>query len=324
MAHAVCLLVLPLVRNLIDGPTPLHLMEKPKAGTGAGLLIEMIAYVVTGRPIPTMTEARSDDEWRYRITSKLREVEPFLLIDNLHQPLKSPHLAAAITSTVWEDRKIGSSETVRLPVRCAWVATANNPVLSDEIQRRTVRIRLDAGVEKPWERKGFKHSDLKTWARENRAELVGAVLTLAQGWIVAGQPPGKQRLGSFESWAAVIGGILQVAEIPGFLENRQNLYATADPEDLTWRQFFAEWWGEHGNTKVKVADVFPLAQKCPLDLGKGDEHRQKISLGKKLSAKRDQRFEIESGGAKLAVFLRNSGVEHNTQIWRLEEVQPSS
>ena len=217
-AHAVCLLVLPLVRNLIDGPTPLHLMEKPKVGTGAGLLIEMIAYVVTGRPIPTMTEARSDDEWRYRITSKLREVEPFLLIDNLHQPLKSPHLAAAITSTVWEDRKIGSSETVRLPVRCAWVATANNPVLSDEIQRRTVRIRLDAGVEKPWERKGFKHSDLKTWARENRAELVGAVLTLAQGWIVAGQPPGKQRLGSFESRAAVIGGILQVAEIPGFLE----------------------------------------------------------------------------------------------------------
>ena len=95
-------------------------------------------------------EARSDDEWRYRITAVLRQVEPFLLIDNLHPPLKSPHVAAAITSTIWEDRKIGSSETVRLPVRCAWVATANNPVLSDEIQRRTVRIRLDAGVEKPW------------------------------------------------------------------------------------------------------------------------------------------------------------------------------
>ena len=228
-AHAVCLMVLPLVRNLIDGPTPLHLMEKPKSGTGAGLLIEMIAHVVTGRPIPIMTEARSDDEWRYRITSVLRQVEPFLLIGNLHQPLKSPHLAAAITSTIWEDRKIGSSETVRLPVRCAWVATANNPVLSDEIQRRTVRIRLDPGVEKSWERKDFKHSDLRKWARKNRAELVGVVLTLAQGWIVAGQPPGEQRLGSFESWTAVIGGILDIAEIPGFLENRQELYATADP-----------------------------------------------------------------------------------------------
>ncbi len=34
-AHAVALLMLPFVRDLIDDPTPLHLIEKPSAGTGA-------------------------------------------------------------------------------------------------------------------------------------------------------------------------------------------------------------------------------------------------------------------------------------------------
>ena len=121
-------------------------------------------------------------------------------------------------------------------------------------------------------------------------------------------------------WSEVIGGILHIANIPGFLEDRQDLYATADPDDLAWRQFFAEWWGTQKDSRVKVTDVLPLAQKCPLDLGTGDEHRQKISLGKTLSKMRDQRFEIESGGAKLAVCLRDSGTKQNTQVWRLEKM----
>src|SRR5207248_3320586 len=38
-AHAVALLLLPFVRSLIDGLTPLHLVEAPSPGTGKGLLV---------------------------------------------------------------------------------------------------------------------------------------------------------------------------------------------------------------------------------------------------------------------------------------------
>ena len=319
-AHAVALLLLPFVRNLIDGPTPLHLVEKPKAGTGATLLVEMLGFIATGRAISTMAEGKSLDEWHRRITAKLRTGDALVLIDNVRAKLESPQLASAITSTFWEDRKIGSSDMLRLPVRCAWIATGNNPALSDEIFRRMVRIRLDAKTAQPWLGRTFKHSDLRQWVRDHRAELVRSALTLVRGWVVAGRPPATESLGMFEGWSRVIGGILHVAEIPGFLENCEDLYDSADPEDLAWRQFFAEWWGKHQDSRVKVADVFPLAQKCPLDLGKGDDRSQTISLGKKLSTKRDQRFEIDSGGTKLTVCLRDSGNKQNTQVWRLDKV----
>ena len=110
-----------------------------------------------------MTEGRDEEEWRKRITAKLRGSPALILIDNLRHELNSGTVAAAITSVAWEDRILGKSETVRLPVRNTWVATGNNPALSDEIARRTVRIRLDAKIDKPWLREptAFRHPNLR-------------------------------------------------------------------------------------------------------------------------------------------------------------------
>jgi putative DNA primase/helicase len=49
------------------------------------------------------------------------------------------------------------SETVGLPVRCGWIATGNNLLLSDEMTRRTVRVHLDSGEEFPETRNGVRH-----------------------------------------------------------------------------------------------------------------------------------------------------------------------
>lgn len=323
-AHAVALLLLPLVRNLIDGPTPLHLLKKPMPGTGATLMVEAITLASTGRVVSMMTLPDSEREVEYTIAAVLKSGPSVVLLDNVGRKLDSATLASAITTTQYQSRQVKSSDMLCLPIRCVWVATGNNPTMSGEMARRIVSIRLDAKMERPEGRKGFKHPDLLDWVREHRAELAGAGLTLARSWIEGGRPKSGQVLGKFENWSGVVGGILRIAEIPGFLENREELYATADPEDLAWRQFFAEWWGKHGNTKVKVADVFPLAQTCPLDLGTGDERSQTISLGKTLSTKRDQLFEIESDGAKLSVCLRDSGFRQNTKVWRLEKVQGTS
>ena len=186
--HAVELLILPFVRALIDGPTPLHLIEKPTPGTGATLLTDVLIYPATGRPIAAMTEGRDEDEWRKRLTAKLRTGSAAVLIDNLKRPLVSASVAAAITSTVWEDRILGTSDMTRLPVRCAWIATGNNPTLSSEIARRTVRIRLNAKQDRPWLRDRFRHPDLRLWVSAHRHELVAAALTLVRAWIAAGKP----------------------------------------------------------------------------------------------------------------------------------------
>lgn len=171
-ATAVALLLLPFARELIDGPTPLHLFEKPSPGTGATLLVDMLAHPATGAPIATMSEGQDEDEWRKRITAKLMTGPSFVCIDNLRRRLDSASVSAAITSPRWEDRILGRSEITSLPIRCGWIATGNNRAVSSEIARRTVRCRLDAKVDRPWLREQFKHRDLRGWVRRHRGRLV--------------------------------------------------------------------------------------------------------------------------------------------------------
>ena len=72
---------------MIDGPTPLHLIEKPTPGTGATLMVDAVATIVTGGGVSVMVEGRDDEEWRKRITAKLRQVPSLILIDNLRRQL---------------------------------------------------------------------------------------------------------------------------------------------------------------------------------------------------------------------------------------------
>ena len=204
LANAVALLLLPFVRPLIDGPTPLHLVEKPTPGTGAGLMTEVIFSLALGGSPPILTLGSNENETSWTITATLSQSPTVVLIDNVHA-LSSAALSAAITAEIWSGRIISTSQLARLPVRCAWVATGNNPTLSQEITRRTVRIRLDADVEHPWERTNFRHPDLRGWVRANRSNLVEAALTLIQAWITTGQPNGPVSFGMFEAWSRVLG-----------------------------------------------------------------------------------------------------------------------
>src|SRR5215510_3621454 len=88
-ANAISIMLLPFVRYLIDGATLLYLIEKPSPGTGAGLLADLLIYPSLGRPLPAFTEAQDDDEWRKKITAKLREGPTAVLIDNIRKPLDS-------------------------------------------------------------------------------------------------------------------------------------------------------------------------------------------------------------------------------------------
>ncbi len=288
-AHAMAVALLAYVRNLIPGPTPLHLFEKPEPGTGATLLVSVLSRLSTGRPLAAMSEGGDDEEYRKRITAKLRQSPQVILIDNVRRTLDSAALAAAITSTVWEDRILGSSVTARLPVRCAWVATANNPVLSTEMSRRTIRIRLDAKTEQPWLDREFRHADLKGWLIANRADLVWANLVLVQAWIAEGRPRGAQKLGMFEDWAEVMGGILEVAGIAGFLGNLDDFYQQVDPESEAFSKFVVDWVSQFKDQLVTADNLLPTAQSH-LDLGVGMEQAQKIRLGKLLAQNRDRLF----------------------------------
>jgi len=258
-ANALGLLVTPLVRPHIRGCTPPFVVEAPQEGTGKGLLVVVVVLTITGRAVAVTTIPRGEAEVKRTITSLLVPGPQFVLWDNADEPIDSASFAAVLTAETWIDREIGSSRLVEAPNRAVWVCTANNPVLSGEIERRAVRIRVLPGSEKPHEETDFRHPRLKEWVTEHRDQILHALLVLVQNWVANGMPLGSKTLGSFESWAGVVSGILEAAGIEGFLDNSDAGWEDADEAGRPWRRFVPVWWTAHGDAKVSASDLIRTA-----------------------------------------------------------------
>jgi putative DNA primase/helicase len=285
--HAVAALVLPFVRPAIDGPTPLHLIEAPTEGTGKSLLADAIVRVTSGRSSQPTTVPRGDDATRKKLTAILAEAPVAVVLDNLAGLVDSASLAAVLTATTWADRRLGETQMLALPNHALWIATGNNPMLSREIARRAVRVRLDAGSATPWTGRTYRHANLARWTDAHRRELVGAALGLVQAWVDAGQPEPERSLGSFESWARVVGGIVTHAGFGGFLGG-DTMDVAVDPEEAEWAALVAAWAEELGEQKVPANAVFALAGRRDLAIGApdGSERATRTRFGRALAQRR--------------------------------------
>jgi len=353
-ANTVALMLIPFVRPLIQGATPLHTIDASTPGTGKTLLADIASMPFISSGPTIMTAGRDDDEWRKRITAKLMNAPSHILIDNVKNKLTSGDLSAALTAHEWEDRILGQSATIRLPVKCTWIATGNNLELSDEIARRSVWIRLEANVERPWERRGFKHENLRGWVQRHRGELVTALFTLVQKWLADGRPRDDYViLGGYEEWVRVIGGILKVVGIDGFLGNAKVLYEQLDIDRRAWVEFFNVWaeqfgaydeasssWGAYVETDtgariwqekevgepVGTKELFLIASHPDdnpnegfgiLDayLSKGKERARRISLAKQLQKRKRRIF----GGYQLEILSTRKNHATLYQLLKITE-----
>jgi putative DNA primase/helicase len=177
-----------------------------------------------------------------------------------------------------------------------------------------VRIRLDAREDQPWLREGFRHPNLLAWVWQKRARLVGACLTLGRAWVAAGMPRHQKTIGSFEGWAQVMGGILEVAGVPGFLENLNDTYEAADAEGGVWRGFVAQWWQRFGTAEVGVAELYELALESELPLARGEERAKRTSLGQTLKRMRHRMYTV----GPVRVRVCHAGAVQGAQRWKLE------
>ena len=62
------------------------------------------------------------------------------------------------------------------------------------------------------------------------------------------------------------GGILEVAGIPGFLQNLDEFYEQVTHEATEVYAFVAEWWEHHKSEPLPSKDLIPLADEVGLDL----------------------------------------------------------
>ena len=235
------LLLQPFVRDLIDGPTPIYLATKPTAGTGASKLLSSALFITSGKEAKASSHAFNDEEQRKAITSAFVGAKTYFWIDNIRHELSSAAYCNLATSVVWEDRMLGKSETVSFLNRMLFIIAGNNPRGTREMMRRCNPMRLDAhGDPNKRPDSSFKYFPLETYIKSHHLELVTAILTLVQAWVAAGHPLYVEKsLMSFESWSQVIGGILQVAKIPGFLTNLHLTQKYADDETSGFEALYA-------------------------------------------------------------------------------------
>jgi 5S rRNA maturation endonuclease (ribonuclease M5) len=337
-ANAVGAMMTAVCRQIIGGPVPMALFDATTQGTGKTLLAEIIALLLTGRPADLISPPSDPDEWRKQLTSILIEAPPMVIIDNVTATVDWPYVAKVVTGEMHQDRILGKSKTISVPVRCSWIVTGNNLQLAGDMPRRCFWVRMDAGCAEPFRRTGFRHEPLKDWVLAHRRELLVALLTLARAWFAAGRPRSRVApVGSFERWTEIVSGILEFGGVEGFLGNSEALFAEADSERAEWEAFLdtleeifygspftiAELW-DRMNEKTYEAMLHQavlsdraeqLREVIPTDLTRWSEREGQFKqrLGLALRTLRNRRF----GKRQLSIERAASDTHNKVARWKV-------
>jgi hypothetical protein len=257
-ANAIGFALSIIARPAISGSVPVAIFDaRSGQGTGKSLLVRTLCLIACGSE-PAMGGLPGDEEeWRKTLLPLLMRGGDVAVFDNAIRPVESGTFANVVTSPVFEDRLLGFSRRVEVPVRCVFAVTGNRITLGGDMARRCFPVELDARVERPEDREGFRHPDLIAWVRVNRPALLRALLTMARAWWVAGCPaPSVKPWGSFEDYSRVVGGILEHAGVTGFLANRQEFREAADDERSEWALFFSLLHASFGEKSFTAREVF--------------------------------------------------------------------
>jgi len=328
-AHWLAMALQPFVRGVIDGPCPAFHIDKPKAGTGAGYLVNVAHYIAEGSTAVPLTMG-NNEEFKKTLTSTLRGGAGMLFVDNVNRKVDSGDFASLMTTNIWRDRILGKSETVDIKVDATILFAGNNISFSGENLRRVIPIRMDAAVPNPArDRKGpkaFKHKPLVDWLRDHRVDLVWACLILVKNWVECGKPLGTREHASFDHWSQVIGGILDAAGVQGFLENTQSYveHYDGDADDTNEvAVFFFEQFKCYEWTTEEAVHCFSPVTSIGLATFGIDEARVKSSrdqarkLGEALKPYVGQTFKIDdpSGTGTILVTLNKAKIGGLMKYW---------
>lgn len=256
ISASLCSTMALVCRAAIAGPVPLFAIGATAAGTGKSLLADIVALIGTGRVAPKWSQSQTEDEERKRLFAIALEGDPVLLIDNVTRSLGTGTLDMALTSSSIKDRVLGISGTAEAPFRPVVFATGNNMQVKGDTGRRIVPIDMDAKCERPEMRTGWKHPELITWVKSNRAELVAATLTACRAYAVAGYPSMELRpMGSFEDFARVARSAIVWAGFADPIEGRERLRREGDPELEALRLLMVAWNSCHGSRAMILRDI---------------------------------------------------------------------
>jgi putative DNA primase/helicase len=195
-------LISPVVRAAL-GCVPMHASTAPAAGTGKSFLWDLAAGIAIGDAMPVIATGADLVEMGKRLDAQVIAGMSLLSIDNVTRPIGGDELCQLIERPSYIPRVLGKSEMKER--RNCWgiYATGNNLRLKDDVTRRTLLVRLDAGVERP-ELRVFKRNPLAEVLRD-RGLYLWAVLTVVRAYMAAGMPGRLNPIGDpFAEWSDLV------------------------------------------------------------------------------------------------------------------------
>lgn len=249
-------------RTAINGPTPIFAYRAPTPGTGKGRCDEASVISMTGRNPTLVVPVDRDDEWRKRLFAVGLGGFGAVLIDNVKGTFGSPSLSAAATTCEITDRVLGISKMMTVPFRPVVTLTGNNVSFVDDMARRVIPIDLDARVERPDERTGFRHPDLIEYVKDKHPQLIVAALTILRAYHVAERPKhGNPKMGSFEAWDDLIRGCVIWLGLADPLEGRARIRAESDMDIATIAEVLHAWHSKYGSSAHAITEAISDAKQ---------------------------------------------------------------
>ena len=287
---------------------PMCLFDKPKSGTGATLLANLVAVLTTGKKSERVTYCNGEMlEFEKRVAATCRAASGVVLLDNLSGVMASAMLAELLTADdSFTARDLGTSRNLTFnPRNFVIVGTANNVTMTAELANRTLPVRLNAGVERPDQRTGFRHPDVKDYLVDNLPRLRNCALSLVHHWLEQGKPPASelpQGLRRYPAWQRQTAAILEAAGLADFAGNTVEFEDRAITDaEAAQRPFVQWWWDTHQSNPVMAKDLALVALGDPNDddsegmlkvKGTNDKQRR-ANLTKLIKTWLDQTYELE-------------------------------
>jgi putative DNA primase/helicase len=198
-AAAISGLITPVVRTALTC-SPMHAWTATVAGSGKSFGADMTAACPIGDAMPIIASGGNEEESEKRVAAMIMSGITLFSIDNVTSPLGGDALCQAIERPTFRARILGRSEISDWRNIWSILATGNNLRLRDDMPRRTLLIRIDAGTEQAEDRE-FEANPLQMILAD-RGKYIRASLIIVLAYRAAQMPGRLKSIGDpFDEWS---------------------------------------------------------------------------------------------------------------------------
>ena len=212
--HVLSIPLTMICRPLIDGSTPIHAIHG-HSDSGKTLITQVLNRIVTGEDVSECQAPTPNEDWRKSLLPILMQGTELVFFDNIttdDDKLDAGSLASAVTAQHYTDRLLGHSKTVSLKPTCTWVISGEQLAMDTALASRCISVHIDRTKVSNYGE--FTVTNPLTHALNHRQEYLSCIISLINHWISEGCPNGDASKTRFETYSAIIGGILTCNDIP--------------------------------------------------------------------------------------------------------------